>query len=116
MTNPAIRYFLCLTLSLIFSGPFAEARTKSRPKPSIKASTRSTVKAVAKTRTKAASRAPAHAKGLGSLANMDMNRSLEVRGQTRNLSMMLVLKNGKENIDFVKVRQNYENEISSTEF
>lgn len=43
-------------------------------------------------------------------------RALEIRGQSRTLSMMLVLKNGKENINFVKVRRHYREEILGTEY
>jgi hypothetical protein len=46
----------------------------------------------------------------------DPNKALEIRGQSRTLSMMLVLKNGKENINFIKVRKDYRPEISSTQF
>ena len=46
----------------------------------------------------------------------DSQKALEVKGQARNLSMMLVLKNRADNIDFVKPRQNYQNEIKSTGF
>ena len=46
----------------------------------------------------------------------DSNKALEVKGQTRNLSMMLTLKNRGDNIDFVKPRQNYQSEIKNTGF
>lgn len=46
----------------------------------------------------------------------DPNRAVEVRGQSRTLSMMLVLKNGKENINFIKVRKDYNPEILATNF
>lgn len=89
-------------LTIILASPQVEAKTKSRLRSSAKVQHKS--------------RMPSHAPSLNSLANMDVNRSLEVRGQTRNLSMMLILKNAKDNIDFVKVRENYQTEISSTEF
>lgn len=38
-------------------------------------------------------------------------KPLEVNGQSRNLNMMLVLRNDKDKIKFVKVRENYRNEI-----
>lgn len=46
----------------------------------------------------------------------DSQKALEVKGQARNLSMMLVLKNRSDNIDFVKPRQNYNDEIKNTGF
>jgi hypothetical protein len=46
----------------------------------------------------------------------DPNKALEVRGQSRTLSMMLVLKNGKEGINFIKVRESYRPEITSTPY
>jgi hypothetical protein len=46
----------------------------------------------------------------------DSQKSLEIRGQSRNLSMLLVLKNRHENIDFVKPRETYRDEISKTDF
>ena len=36
---------------------------------------------------------------------------LEVRGQSRNLNMTLVLRNDKDKIKFVKIRENYRQEI-----
>ena len=42
--------------------------------------------------------------------------SLEIRGQTRTLSMMLVLQNKRDKIDFIKPRKNYRNEILRTEY
>jgi len=46
----------------------------------------------------------------------DSQKSLEIRGQSRNLSMLLVLKNRHENIDFVKPRESYREEIQQTGF
>jgi hypothetical protein len=46
----------------------------------------------------------------------DPNRSIEIRGQSRTLSMMLVLKNDKDSINFIKVRKDYNPEILATEF
>jgi hypothetical protein len=55
--------------------------------------------------------------GLGSAAgSMNSNKNFEIRGQARTLSMMLILRNGKENVNFVKVRQDYATEIAKTEF
>ena len=46
----------------------------------------------------------------------DSDKVFEVRGQSRNLSMMLVLKNRKDNIDFVKARENFASEIKETSY
>ncbi len=46
----------------------------------------------------------------------DSNTALEVRGQSRNLSMMLVLKNRKSDIDFVKPRETYSTEVQNTAY
>ena len=40
-------------------------------------------------------------------------KPLEVNGQSRNLNMMLVLRNDKDKIKFVHPRENYRDEISS---
>ena len=45
-----------------------------------------------------------------------VKKPLEVRGQSRNLSMMLVLKNSKDKIEFVNVRENFEKEILNTSY
>jgi hypothetical protein len=49
-------------------------------------------------------------------ATLDPNSAVEVRGQARTLSMMLVLKNGKDGINFIKVRKDYHPEIMNTDF
>lgn len=41
----------------------------------------------------------------------DTQKPLEVNGQSRNLNMMLVLRNDKDKIKFVKIRENYRDEI-----
>ena len=41
---------------------------------------------------------------------------LQVKGQARQLSMMLVLKNEKDSINFVRLRTDYQKEIVNTEF
>jgi hypothetical protein len=46
----------------------------------------------------------------------DPNHAVEIRGQSRTLSMMLVLKNGKENINFIKIRKDYSPEIAGTQY
>ena len=49
-------------------------------------------------------------------ATLDPNSAVEVRGQARTLSMMLVLKNGKDSINFIKVRKDYRPEIQATDY
>lgn len=46
----------------------------------------------------------------------DSQKSFEIRGQSRNISMLLVLKNRNDSIDFVKPREHYQSEISKTSF
>lgn len=46
----------------------------------------------------------------------DSSNALEVRGQSRNLSMMLTLRNRGNDIKFVKPRENYKNEIQNTSY
>jgi hypothetical protein len=57
---------------------------------------------------------PAPARGPSGVNDSD--KVFEVRGQSRNLSMMLVLKNRKDNIDFVKARENFASEIKETSY
>lgn len=58
------------------------------------------------------SRAPA-----GLLAgSQEVDKPLKVQGQSRNLSMMLMLKKEKDKIKFGEVRENYNEEISKTSF
>lgn len=62
-------------------------------------------------------RQPSGMAGLGlATGAMGASKALEIRGQARTLSMMLILRNGKENVNFVKVRQDYATEIANTEF
>lgn len=49
-------------------------------------------------------------------ATLDPNSAVEVRGQARTLSMLLVLKNGKDGINFIKVRKDYHPEIMNTDY
>lgn len=46
----------------------------------------------------------------------DSEKALEVRGQSRNLSLMLVLKNNKESLDFVQPRNSFRKEIQNTNY
>ena len=44
------------------------------------------------------------------------SEGLEIRGQTRTLSMMLVLQNRRDKIDFIKPRRDYRDRILQTEY
>ncbi len=55
-----------------------------------------------------------NSRSLSSLSGPE--RSIQIRGQTRGLSMMLVLKNGKDEINFIKPRKNYRTKVLSTQF
>jgi len=50
----------------------------------------------------------------GDTANIE--KPLEVRGQTRQLNMILTLGSKKDEINFIKLRENYEEEILTTEY
>jgi len=52
-----------------------------------------------------------------SVSSIDgQKKAIEIRGQTRTLSMGLVLKNKKEQIDFIQPRTNYDEEIKETTY
>lgn len=42
-------------------------------------------------------------------------KAIEIKGQTRNFNMTLILKTKKDKISFVKTRTDYRKEILSTE-
>ncbi len=48
--------------------------------------------------------------------NQTINKPLEVRGQTRNLSMILTVSSKKDKIKFIKMRVNYRDEILRTQY
>ncbi len=97
---------------MIFSGTPAQARPVKQSKTKLVKTM-----AVAPVSTATNVRKPASLSSSSSLAAAaDPNRAVEVRGQARTLSMMLVLKNGKENINFIQVRKDYNPEIQATEF
>jgi FAD/FMN-containing dehydrogenase len=52
----------------------------------------------------------------GALAGEGGQRALEIKGQTRNVSSMLVRQSAKDSIDFVKLRKNYHGEIVGTKY
>jgi hypothetical protein len=45
----------------------------------------------------------------------ESTQAIEVKGQSRNFNMKLVLRTKKDKISFVKTRKNYRDEILSTE-
>jgi hypothetical protein len=99
----------------IKSRPASRAPGKGAKVPASRLASRSAVSAHAHSR--AATRAPSGMAGLGiTNGGLTASKALEVRGQSRTLSMMLILRNGKENVNFVKVRQDYATEIAETEF
>ncbi len=44
----------------------------------------------------------------------NIEKELKIRGQSRTISMLLVIKNKKETLDFIKVKDNYKQEIIKT--
>ncbi len=48
--------------------------------------------------------------------SQEVDKPLKVQGQSRNLSMMLMLKKEKDKIKFGEIRENYNYEISKTNF
>ncbi len=54
--------------------------------------------------------------GLSAVGAPSSDKPIEVRGQTRNLNMLLKLQNEREAIDFIKLRKNYKKEIKSQSF
>ena len=111
-----ILILLCSTASAYAASP--KASSKAAPKPAAKAAP---VKAAASTGGDVAAMKRALASTGGPArpadpAKMDPNAALEIRGQSRTLSMMLVLKGGKESINFIKVRKDYHDEILATPY
>ena len=45
----------------------------------------------------------------------EATEAIEVKGQSRNFNMKLILRSKKDKISFVKTRKNYREEILSTE-
>ena len=112
----AARFFVSLSLTLLIS-PVLHAAS---PKPVAK-----TAKAPAAAADTGAKDVAAMKRALASTggparpadpAKMDPNAALEIRGQSRTLSMMLVLKGGKDSINFIKVRKDYHDEIVATPY
>lgn len=55
-------------------------------------------------------------RGPAATGSTEVDKPLEVKGQTRTLSMRLILKNGKDRIQFVENRKDFRSEILSTGF
>lgn len=119
---------ICLILTLFIFGftPFANAKGKSKVPVKTKAKVvkaaakRATASVpsnnkIAKERMTAALTSVMPAQGRAP-SGLDANSTLEVRGQARTLSMMLVLKKSKDEISFIKVRKDFKPEIQTTEF
>ncbi len=104
---------LILTSLLIFSAALEAAPRTPTPRP--KATSKKIMKAKVSPPRRSTPRTPSGMPGMLSVA-AGASQALEIRGQARTLSMMLILRNGKENVNFVKVRQNYATEIANTEF
>ncbi len=49
------------------------------------------------------------------LKKEEATEAIEVKGQSRNFNMKLILRTKKDKISFVKTRKNYREEILSTE-
>ena len=94
-----ILFVLFVTGLVIGIGLVAEARTNTK---------------VSKQKQGSPQSSPSVSRAPGSVNDSD--KVFEVRGQSRNLSMMLVLKNRKDNLEFVKARENYANEIKETSY
>ena len=60
--------------------------------------------------------APVYAGGGPVRSAKGAENPLQVRGQVRNLNMMLILKNKKEKLNQIEVRRDYRNEIKKTKY
>jgi hypothetical protein len=73
-------------------------------------------------RAEEASSAPANSAASGAAHSdskggvQEVEKPLNVNGQTRNLSMMLTFSNEKEKIQFFDVRRNYQEEVPKTNY
>lgn len=59
--------------------------------------------------------ASAH-RGSAIMSSSSGDKEIQVRGQSRNLQMNLILKSEKDKINFIDLRDNYNTEIGDTEF
>lgn len=82
-------------------------------------SSRPAAKVAKKAPAKIAQKAPVVAaqKGVrGRSVASDPDAPIEVRGQSRNLNMMLILQNQDEIIDFIKLRKDYQPETAKMNY
>ena len=119
---------LVMTLSILFMASICHAQSGAKTKATKKVAAKPTKKSVAKgtTERKPVSSEAAMKRALANVGSTsvsrsgdmpnDPNRAVEIRGQSRTLSMMLVVKNGKENINFIKIRKDYSAEIAGTQY
>jgi hypothetical protein len=100
------------------------AEAKPRPAAKLK-STKHAKKAAPAARTQqprkvAAHMTPTRAPAAAFLSNSsgvkEVDKPLQVTGQSRNLSMMLTLKNEKDKVKFVEVRRSYRDQVPFTRF
>lgn len=128
-TNTFSRWDILLKLSRLFTFAIAlslvtpyvsfAAQNPRKAKVVAKSAVKSAAKASAKTVSRVAMATPSKKSSFiarGPAGVSDSQRALEIRGQSRNLSMLLVLKNRQDNIDFVKPRDSYHDEIQKTGF
>jgi hypothetical protein len=108
-----VNLMFIVSLGIAHQAQAGTVATKKAANPKVIAKVNSSAKSQPKV---AAAVSPVNSAGNRAPASLDPNRAVEIRGQSRTLSMMLVLKNGKENINFVKVRKDYNAEIKATEF
>jgi hypothetical protein len=70
----------------------------------------------AATQAKTRSLAPAAPPSAKRAPASDPDAPIEVKGQSRNLNMMLILQNKEEMIDFIKLRKDYQEETNKLNY
>lgn len=122
--NHLINHFLLSVVMAMFTSAVCQAQQPTAKRRATNGKTKtSAAKPVAKNETTSAAKVQralasvgsTNALGRGGVPN-DPTKAVEIRGQSRTLSMMLVLKNGKENINFIKIRKDYQPEIAGTQY
>jgi hypothetical protein len=98
-----------LLVSILFFLCSIPLGVEAAPKKMMKSSPAKTTKTIKSTRS------PATAGG-SSMGGIGAPKTLEIRGQSRNLNMLLILKNPIDQIDFIKPKTNYKEEIGQTNF
>jgi len=92
---------ILLLLFVISSQGFAGSKKKKRRRKKSKTKVTRTVKKKKKT--------------VKASDTSGIRKPIEIEGQSRGFNMMLILKNKKDKISFVKIRTDYKEEIESTE-